>query len=87
MCDTPADGRLKAATIIDTAAALATIGTLIWAVWNGLDLLAQAQEDRRKANKEREQHDWQRRREQPRKVAAWLVGNKPNAVQHQQQLT
>jgi hypothetical protein len=55
---------VNAGLIIGGAAALGTVGTLFWAVFNGLELRRQADGDRRQANAEKVL-------DQARRVSAW----------------
>jgi hypothetical protein len=63
---------VNAGLIISAVAAVGTVGTLLWAVVNGLELRRQADADRREATAEKQM-------EQARRVCGWAttVGSQP----------
>lgn len=64
---------VNAQLIITGVAALGTVGTLTWAVINGLDLRRRADDDRREAARVRDAENIEKRLDQARRISVWSV--------------
>lgn len=64
---------VNTALIISGIAAVGTVGTLTWAVINGLDLRRRADDDRREAGRVRDAETIEKQLDQARRVSAWSV--------------
>src|SRR5271170_2798746 len=62
---------VNASVIIGGLAAVGTVGTLVWAVVNGLELRRQADADRRQAAAVRHEANIEERLDQARRVCGW----------------
>ncbi|OBK39823.1 hypothetical protein A5658_02970 [Mycobacterium sp. 1245111.1] len=71
--------------IITGIAAFGTVGTLTWAVINGLDLRRRADVDRREADRVRDEANIEKKLDQARRISAWSVpldGDLPAEVKY-----
>jgi len=70
---------VNAGLIISGAAAVGTVGTLLWAVFNGLELRRQTDADRREATAIRHEANAEKQVEQARRVCGWAtsLGSQP----------
>lgn len=74
---TAADVAINAALIVSTLSAIGTVGALIWAVLNGLQLRREADADRRKAKATEAAALAEKRIDQARRVCGWITRGTP----------
>lgn len=70
---TMAEVEINAALIVSTLSAIGTVGALIWAVLNGLQLRREAEADRRKAEATDAAAVAEKRIDQARRVCGWIT--------------